>query len=218
LQAGLEIVERHAHSQLVPRSAAEHGLDTTVFWNYVDLRLRCAQGFRIEARLDREALIVRIKLARPAPVAARPASIIARKQTAATVKSCDSCGEDDCYRRAGLPVAQGCTVYMVDGVWPEFDAWIAAAARAGDRMLLPIDGRSRRQARYAWTIRDGMSTKSFPLLTVWRALASRRLSSQGAARQRSAQRFRARLAAAYASSLHYLDEHLVVAQELLPYL
>jgi len=218
LQAGLEIVERHAHSQLVPGSAAEHGLDATVFWNYVDLRLRGAQGFRIEARLDREALIVRIKVARPAPVAARPASIMARKHTATTVKSCASCGEDDCYRRASLPVAQGRTVYMVDGVWPEFDAWIAAAARAGDRMFLPIDGRARGQARYGWTIRKDMLARTFPLLTIWRALASRRLSSQGAARQRSAQRFRARLAAAYASSLHYLDEHLVVPQELLPYL
>jgi len=239
LQAGLVIVERHAHSQLVPGSAAELGKDATVFWNYVDLRLRSSHGFRIEARLDRDALIVRIMAPRmaaseaelapapaPAPAAANaparapaPAAFMARQTTAAAgVKSCGECGEDDCYRRATLPAAQGRTVYLVDAVWPEFDAWIGSVARPGDRMLLPVDGQAKGRARYAWTIRDGMSTHTFPLLTIWRALVSRRLASQGAARQRSAQQFHGRLAASYAGALHYLDEHLVLTQELLPYL
>ena len=51
LDAGLEIVERHAHSRIVPGSRAARERDATVFWNYVDLRFRSQHAFRIEARL-----------------------------------------------------------------------------------------------------------------------------------------------------------------------
>jgi vancomycin resistance protein YoaR len=36
LDAGFEIVERHAHSQIMPGSLAEIGRDATVFWNYIE--------------------------------------------------------------------------------------------------------------------------------------------------------------------------------------
>ena len=45
LQAGFEIVERHAHSQVIPGSLAEAGANATVFWNYVDLRFRSHHAF-----------------------------------------------------------------------------------------------------------------------------------------------------------------------------
>ena len=51
LDAGAVIVERHAHTRVVPGSAAERGQDATVFWNYVDLRCRFSRAVRIEARL-----------------------------------------------------------------------------------------------------------------------------------------------------------------------
>ena len=38
LKAGFEVVERSAHSQIIPGSAAARYRDATVFWNYVDLR------------------------------------------------------------------------------------------------------------------------------------------------------------------------------------
>src|SRR5580704_15220807 len=60
LQAGCAIVERHAHSRVVPGSAAAFGRDATVAWNYVDLRFRAAQPIEIEARLSRDELIVRL--------------------------------------------------------------------------------------------------------------------------------------------------------------
>src|SRR3984893_2592582 len=49
LQAGCEIVERHAHSRIVVGSAAGAGRDATVAWNYVDLRFRALKSLRIEA-------------------------------------------------------------------------------------------------------------------------------------------------------------------------
>ncbi|UUZ55703.1 VanW family protein [Massilia sp. H-1] len=65
--AGLEIVERHAHSQVIPGSAAAIGRDATVFWNYVDLRFRSDQPCRIEVALERTQLVVRILEAAAAP-------------------------------------------------------------------------------------------------------------------------------------------------------
>ena len=59
LKANFEIVERHAHTQIVAGSLAELGRDATVFWNYVDLRFRSPAPFRIETRLDSGELVVR---------------------------------------------------------------------------------------------------------------------------------------------------------------
>ncbi len=61
LSAGFEIVERHAHTRVVPGSLAEIGRDATVFWNYVDLRFKSSSPFRIEATMDANFLTVRFR-------------------------------------------------------------------------------------------------------------------------------------------------------------
>jgi vancomycin resistance protein YoaR len=61
LSAGFEIVERHAHTRVVPGSLAEIGRDATVFWNYVDLRFKSSSPFRIEATMDENLLTVRFR-------------------------------------------------------------------------------------------------------------------------------------------------------------
>src|SRR5436190_14402702 len=61
LEAGVEIIERHAHSRIVPGSRAAEGRDATVFWNYVDLRFRSTSPFRIEAALHRGRLEIVIR-------------------------------------------------------------------------------------------------------------------------------------------------------------
>src|SRR4030095_15960699 len=60
-QRGLQIVERHAHTRVIAGSLAEIGRDATVFWNYVDLRFKSTQAFRIEAELTSDDLIVRFR-------------------------------------------------------------------------------------------------------------------------------------------------------------
>ena len=61
LQAGFQIVERHAHTRVIAGSLAEIGRDATVFWNYVDLRFKSTHAFRIEAELTSDDLIVRFR-------------------------------------------------------------------------------------------------------------------------------------------------------------
>ncbi|MEM7159493.1 MAG: VanW family protein [Myxococcota bacterium] len=221
-RAGLEIVERHAHSRVVPGSAAAAGHDATVMWNYVDLRVRSTHAFRVEAELEADALVVRLRgLATPRPSAIptpRPSSPLRVVGATDGVRSCLSC-EQDCHRARPAPTTrQGHRAWLVDGVWPEHDAWLQAERGADDVLLLPIDGRRFRRARYAWTTQGFAAVHGFPALTLQRALASRRLAAQGAARQRAQLHHEARLAQAMADRVPASATRLVVAQNLLPHL
>jgi len=61
LDAGFEILDRHAHTQIIPGSLAEIGRDATVFWNYVDLKFKVNQAIRLEVSLTGGDLIVEVK-------------------------------------------------------------------------------------------------------------------------------------------------------------
>lgn len=221
-RAGLEIVERHAHSRVVPGSAAAAGHDATVMWNYVDLRVRSAHAFRVEAELQPDALVLRLlgyagkSRGRVVPQPRAPLRVVGQTQGA---RSCLSCGETDCHRaRPVAEIRSGHRAWLVDGVWPEHDAWMAAQRDPADILLLPLDGQRLGRARYAWS-RDGFAqVHQFPVLTLRRAIASRRLAAQGAARQAALLRDEARLAEAMAQRLPASATHLVVAQTLLPHL
>ncbi|MCG2583053.1 glycosyltransferase family 4 protein [Massilia sp. TS11] len=113
--------------------------------------------------------------------------------------------------------AEAPTVFMLDGMWPEFDHWISTHHGPHDRLFLPLDGQRRAKPQYAWSTAGFAEVRTHPLLTLWRAWAARRIAGQGAARQRLAIRFRQRLAAAYVRHLRPHERTLVITQELLPY-
>jgi vancomycin resistance protein YoaR len=96
LDAGCEIVERHAHSRIIPGSAAEAGRDATVFWNYVDLRFRPRHDLWLEVVLSGGDLVVRLRgksgFASAVPaLATAPLAMLA-------ARSCENCGEETCFR------------------------------------------------------------------------------------------------------------------------
>lgn len=66
-RAGFRILERHGHSMeaVPPREHELWGLDATIFWPYVDLRVAPEQAVRLEVRVDDERLRVRAWGARP---------------------------------------------------------------------------------------------------------------------------------------------------------
>ncbi len=223
-RAGLEIVERHRHSRLVPGSAAARGHDATVMWNYIDLRVRSARAFRVEVELLPEALVLRLRghgaVCRATPSSAaerRPLRVVEAPPEA--TRSCLSCEQTRCHKVRPAPrIQRGHRAWLLDGVWPEHDAWLQAERDPSDVLLVPLDGRRLRRARYAWTREGFAAVHSFPLLTAHRALASRRLAAQGAERQRALQQHEARLAAAMARQLPSTATRLTVAQTLLPHL
>jgi hypothetical protein len=221
LQAGCEIVERHAHSRVVAGSAAASGRDATVAWNYVDLRFRALWSLRIEARLTRDELVIRLHgQAGPtatAPVAAPDTAL----QPRGLARSCATCGETACFHHEhGLtaPLAIGCTAFLVDENWPEFQDYIGMSRRSGDTLGLPIDGRRWHLPRYRWTTEEFARVETASLQTLARTLAIRRAPPQGAARRKAELRGAERIAARLSRLLTPDVTKVCIAQSLLPFL
>lgn len=70
LQANLTILERHAHSRIVPGpNAARAGRDATVAWNYVDLRFASPdRALRLGAVVTADDLVVSFRATLPPPL------------------------------------------------------------------------------------------------------------------------------------------------------
>jgi vancomycin resistance protein VanW len=210
LDAGLEIVERHAHTRIVPGSRAAEGRDATVFWNYLDLRLRAERAFRIEARLTADTLELEI---RGHAEAAKDPAI--GSFAGLTAHDCLSCGQVSCHRhnpdRARTTIAP--IVWLVDAPSPEFAALYRDEAGPDDLLLLP-------------TRRFGAGAQGWPRighertadLTALRRSATLRLRSRATPLAALMLAADARMAAAYARSLSPTHTHLVIAQTLLPHL
>jgi VanW like protein len=215
VKAGLEIVERHAHSKVIPGSLAQKGLDATVFWNYVDLRISSHHAFRVEAFLTAESLVVRLRGVE------RSKPRLARLTIAAPdlIENCSACERTGCFRHSRPRQTQfGHSAYLVDEYWPEFDRYISSTRREPDLICLPIDGKRFRKSNYSWTTAGFSKVKQVPSVVLHRSYQLRKLASQGAARQRALLAFSERLAGHFASFLSYETTHLVVMQSLLPYL
>lgn len=220
LQAGFEIVERHAHSRRMPGSRAAAGRDATVFWNYVDLRWRVPADCQLEVFLTRTDLVVRIRGCPPAgthcPAPAPAATIPAGPEA----NSCETCGMSACHRQRDLPPdsVRSLTAWLVDAWWPEFDEYLGRTRREGDWLFCPMDGRRWGLRSYRWMNQGFARICPAPLEVLRRSWASRRLAAQGARRQKALLRFDEALARRHARGLPAEAMHLVVSQNLLPFL
>jgi hypothetical protein len=220
LESGFEIVERHAHSQVVPGSAAEFGRDATVFWNYVDLRFRSRSAFRIEASLTGGRLVVKFKGA-SAEQHVKPLRLLQILPSAHPASSCASCGVLSCFRNeesAPMQANHGITAYLVDEYWPEFDRFIQTDKQAGDVIGIPLDGRRFRRPRYRWDANGFKTVSTATMGTLRRSIELRYAPPQGAARQKTLLKHDRRLAQSLARLLTFDVNHVVVTQSLLPFL
>src|SRR4029077_2739129 len=107
--------------------------DATVAWNYVDLRFRALQALLIEARLEREELVLRFWGANGAGrrAADRPAVALRARPVA---RSCATCADTACHRHERAPAiaSRGRAAYLLDENWPEFRAYVRRAHRRED--------------------------------------------------------------------------------------
>jgi len=220
LQAGFEILERHSHTRVVPGSAAEVGRDATVAWNHIDLRWRATVDSRLQVRLTGTRLEVSLWTGSPArePAPERKRSV--PLPTVSSIGACGACGEVSCHLFAkGVREVEAVqTAVVVDEMWPEFDAYLATLPATEKEIFMPLDGARRNRSAYAWKT-DGYSRVHEALfLTLLRSFRSRRLAQQGAARQRAKLAASSELARHFAKRLSPHVRHLVVTQELLPFL
>ena len=206
LDAGLEVVERHQHTRVVPGSRAAEGRDATVFWNYLDLRLRSDAPFRIDARLTADDLELTIRGYPIAQAAGEPDFF-----AGLSAHDCLSCGQVTCHRHdpdtatAATPVP-----WLVDAPNPEFATYARARAGTDDPLFLPT---RRFGATRAWPRRKDEITAD--TLALQRSAVLRLTRQPRAAALLAAD---ARLAAAYARRLAPEHDRLVIAQNLLPHL
>lgn len=227
LTAGFEIIERHAHSRRLPGSMAAQGRDATIFWNYVDLRFRAPVDCQLDVRLNRHELRVALRAVnRPAGNAAlprkhqQPATPVLVNHPEHGAESCETCGITSCFRNpAATSLPQGSTTaWLVDAWWPEHHAWMRESRRPGDTLLTPLDRRRWKTGPYHWDSHGFAKVKSAPWFVLRRSFTSRKLASQGAARQRALLRMDQELAQIYAKRIPYTALHVVVSQNLLPFL
>lgn len=219
LKANFEIVERHAHTQIIVGSLAETGRDATVFWNYVDLRFRSPNAFRIEAKLGKDHLRVTFKSEKHETKTLFQISKRAALHSPQP-NSCATCGVESCFRslKADENLDFGRTAFLLDEFAPEFDEYIQNVRTEKDFLLIPLDGKRFKKANYAWETKGFAAKKQSLLITLMRSYRSRKLAAQGAERQKSLLQMAEKLADAYAKKLTYDATHLVVSQNLLPFL
>ena len=219
LKAGFEIVERHSHTKVIEGSLAEVGRDATVFWNYIDLRFRSRSAFYIEAKLTSDKLKVEIYAEKAKQK--KPVELLRRSKAIDVLNSCATCGVDECHRVVTSGSGRGefgKTAFLVDELWPEHDDYIQDMRSKSDTLMIPIDGDRFRRANYAWSTDGFARVRQSIFATAVRSYKSRKLAAQGASRQKYLLDSYRKLAEVYAGRLSYEDLHVVVHQNLLPFL
>ena len=221
LAADCRIVERHAHSRVVPGSAAALGRDATVAWNYVDLRFAPDRDLRVTVRLDADQLVVGLAgQGESSPVP--PPDVALRTPIETTPRSCGTCDETGCFRyeraRHASASISATRVFLVDEAWPEFLDYVLRARGPGDRLGLPFPGQRRKLPRYAWATDGFAQVGAAPASALRRAGALRVAGGQGAARRRAELDGADRIARSLARLITPEVRALTVAQSYLPFL
>jgi glycosyltransferase involved in cell wall biosynthesis len=224
LKAGLEVLERHTHSMSLPGAPIPPERDATVFWNYVDLRFRAPFPWQLHVSMTERDLVVTIRADRASEKtqAADAVKFGGSPMRAKAEGDCLTCGVTSCFRHPSAIAAHahsaGHTAWLLDGRWPEFDAWCGLHAREGDRWFTPLDGARFGKANYAWSLPQGAWRRHATVGTLIRSFRQRRIPAQGAVRQRFMLAAQRRLAERFAAEVDPMARHLVVSQSLLPHL
>lgn len=217
LQSGCEIIERHAHSAVVPGSAAEQGRDATIFWNYVDFRFRPRQNTLLTAVLTQDELILRF-WGKQRLVSIGGAQAETRQSS--VINTCTDCGVSECFRHVSAETSQssGRAAFLIEECWPEFERYASETRSEADDLFLPYYSSFRSIARYRWSSPGYRQTIAANAPTLLAAVKSR-LHLDRNLPPVAAQVVRSQALADYYSPRITPDvSHLYVAQSLLPFL
>ncbi len=217
LKANFEILERHKHTKVIKGSLAEQDRDATVKWNYVDLQFRAPFDFRIEIELTAQQLIVTYK----SPHKSDGTNEIPKLSRATSVlNDCYSCGNLACYKNADTIAQkqeQSLTTYILDDRWPEFDDYITSQAQSTDYFIVPLKKNAFiKTQRYVWSAALAKRTIATPLAAIKRALLLR-LRKKSNVFELSLT-LDEKLAKAMVKRIPLATTHLVISQNLLPFI
>jgi hypothetical protein len=223
VDAGLEVVEKHEHSRMLPGSDLPPERDATVFWNYVDLRFRAAFAWRLEMKLTEKDLVVSIRAVKEDVKSKKTLPpVVGLPVRAAADGDCLTCGVVSCFRHPSATKAHtptlGHSAYVLEGLWPEFQEWCGRHTHAGDVWFTPLDGVRWKKSNYSWNAPAGVSIRHQTLMTLLRSMKQRKLPAQGAVRQKFLLESQKALAEKMGREIDPKARHLVVSQTLLPHL
>lgn len=236
-RAGFELLERHAHTVAMGSDAPLDQVDATIFWNYVDLRVRAPVSWRLELQLTADELILTIRAPDPAPEPRkRPVLLPARSSLSGNlpqspvVRNCLSCGESTCFRHRPMwRGAQARCAWLLNDWTPEFEQWLRMQEPLADRLqpmppgevVARLLGRQFSPGRGSWSalprVPDSSVTR-FALTSLHTSWRLRRYAGEAGKRQAIVLDGQRRLAEAYIRRLRPEHTHLVVDQGLLPHL
>ncbi len=220
--AGIEILERHKHTALPSDIDYHENRDATLFWNYIDLRLRASADTLIECFLSDQNLVVRLRGTTPFPtnrIRNFPEPRTTRNTATRTIESCFTCAKANCLRHQH-PIPGGFeqparSAYLMDEFQPEFDHFIGGRNRTVDVLMIPF---SARPGEAGWTIKEREKVFApFPF-RLRRAWILRRSVRRGSPLAEAHNQVAARLAETFAKRIPFDVDHLCVSQTLLPYL
>jgi len=223
LQSECTITERHAHSRVIPGSAAERGRDASVAWNYIDLRFVASQDLVLELSLSQSELIARLRSFAPFPKhsSRRPATLPVFQSPSVdpVAHTCTDCGVEACFRHIAptrAAVSDRCA-FLLDENWPEFKEYISSVRRDGDLIGVPINGKLFGSQRYQWPTGGFEKVVTANAAGLSRSLAMRRAGSvpKRIAAQISGTK---KIAEVLSEQIAFDVTKLVVAQSLLPFL
>jgi glycosyltransferase involved in cell wall biosynthesis len=221
LKSGFAIIERHRHSQVVAGSLAEQDRDATVKWNYIDLRFRASVPYQIHAHLTASHLNITFHAQAPTSLAVAQPTV--KNQRADSINDCYSCGNHACAQHvATKPNAKipAQTVYLLDEHWPEFAQHVRQNCQPDDVIFVPFAPDSRWcPPRYRWDLGDlNQNIHNHFTHALRRAVTQKIQIKRKKNAYASALILDAQLAKHYAARLPISAQHLIISQNLLPYL
>lgn len=230
-RAGFELVERHGHTARIEQTADAAGdaVDATVFWNYVDLKVRAKHAWRLEVELTASELVLRIRARSPlampaAPVVLRRTGNADEAPALPLARGCLSCDQTACFRhRPPVETAQpqGRTAVLLDAWTPEFARYLDAHhAGAGRMQPVPVRLAFWRSPApdSGWHRESADPVRLLRWASLRRAVWQRLWARHAGRRQASLIDGQRWLALACVARLEADHTHLVVDQALLPYL
>lgn len=219
LNANFDIVERHKHTKVIKGSLAEQDRDATVKWNYIDLRFKSNFDFRIEVELTADKLIVAYRSQQKNEKAS---DINYNFRQSNKLNDCYSCGNLTCFKhpdRTSVKQEIATTTFILDEKWPEYDEYIKEIAAESDNFILPLkQNKLIKTDRYSWTASKFRKTKFTNFQGIYRALKLRFSSKNMNNVFELALQLDKKIAIAAARQIPIDSTHLVISQNLLPFL
>jgi VanW like protein len=205
LGAGCRITERNRHTYRLAGVDLPDRRDATVFWNYVDLRWVAERDVLLEAYLEPDTLVVRLR-GRDLPANASREDAPAASAPARALNNCYECGQHNCPRSVAAEKSarrkeERSSAALLEAFQPE----ILRAAGSPDRIFVP------RRSAY------GSRARSFDFTSYRSALAWRLRAGKKIAATQAIERA-ADLARAYSRALPSTCDTLFVTQDLAPHL